>query len=200
MILTATFSDPRVPYHISPKPAQVQGYLAVTVTSPWSVYEAGNTPHDPHRVCRTRIVRRRNLGWSCNFIVISYKVSWPQLGIVVRIGLRTSSKKLATSAAAKPLSFLRTSRFLSSRNSCNTKRSDVEPVSVFFNVTKLSGRVIDEFAVSSSGWSMEMLVITDVHTAGSGGKDQGQKCPYIQPRMPILHMRRFVQSSGKNPY
>ena len=71
----ATFSEPQVPHHISPKPAQSQGLVAVAATSPRSVYEAGNIPHDPHRDRRTRIVRPRNLGSLLSFVTINYRRS-----------------------------------------------------------------------------------------------------------------------------
>ena len=86
MTFTATFSDPHVPHHISPNPAQVRGIGSTTLTSPWSVYEAGNTPHDPHRDRKRYIVRWRNSGEWCNVFPINYKEpDLPQLKVVVTI-------------------------------------------------------------------------------------------------------------------
>ena len=60
---TATFSDLQVPGNmISRLPIRGERSRPVIVTSPSSVYEAGNIPHDPHRDRRRRIMRRRNLG------------------------------------------------------------------------------------------------------------------------------------------
>lgn len=73
------------------------------------------------------------------------------------IGLRTSSKKSATSAAAEPLSRPRVCCSLSWRKDRNTRGNRAELVS-FFNATKLVGRVTAEFAATSFGWNTEMLV------------------------------------------
>ena len=171
--LTATFSQPQVPHHTSPNPPWLQGILSVTLTSPWSVYEAGNTPHDPHRDRKRCVVRWRNLGESCNFFPISYKEPGRlRLRIVVAINLRTSSKKSASFAAAEPLSSLRTWRSSSSRNRCNAGRKDSELTSVRFRMTKLWGRITGKLVDSSSGWNMEILVMAGMYLAGNGEKDQ----------------------------
>lgn len=101
------------------------------------------------------------------------------MAAVFTIGLRTSSKKSATSAAAGPVNFLRTLRSPSLRNFSNTWKKKSDVVSVSFNATKLSGRVMDGFAVSPSDWSMEMLTISNVYPTEYGKGEQGQKCPYI---------------------
>ena len=88
-----------------------------------------------------------------------------------------SSKKLATSAAAKPLSFSRTLRFSSLRNRSNTQKNNSEVASVLLNATKLLARIIGELTVSS--WSMEMLSMGGGYPTGNRGGDGGQECPYI---------------------
>ena len=132
-------------------------------------------------------MRRRSSGRSRNFTLTSYKkINWPQLEVVVAACLHTSSKKSATSAAAKPLSFLRTLRFSSSRNRRNAVTNASEAGSSLLSVTRLQGRITGEPAGPSSGWSMEMLTITDDRPTGSGEEDQLQKCSYIYPRTPAL--------------
>ena len=121
-----------------------------------------------------RISCPRNLGLSFSFIVTNYKeVYWSQLGMVITISLRTSSRKLATSAAVGPLNFLGTLHFLSVKNRSNTWKNDSEVVPVLFNGTKLSGRIIEELAVSSPYWIMEMLTIADMYPTGDDGMNRG---------------------------
>ena len=102
MIFTATFSDLQVPQNITQWliRRRARASRLVIVTSPSSVYEAGNIPHDPHRDRRRRIMRRRSLDSLFSSLINYKEVDRLQLGTIITISLRTSSKKSATSAAA----------------------------------------------------------------------------------------------------
>jgi hypothetical protein len=61
-----------------------------------------------------------------------------------------------------------------------------EAGSSLLSATKLQGRITGEPAGPFSGWSMEMLTITDDRLTGNGEEDQLQKCSHIYPRTPTL--------------
>ena len=91
----------------------------------------------------------QTLGLFFSFITNYKKVDWLRLGTVIMIDLRTSSKKLTTSVAARPFIFLRRLRVILMKNSPKITRNKSEVVHVLFNVAKLSGMVIEELAVLS---------------------------------------------------
>jgi len=96
-------------------------------------------------------VRLRNSGWSFNLLLINYKgVGRSQLEMVIESGLRTLSKKSATSTAAEPESARRALYSLLSKKRSNSRSNGLELVSAAFNATKESGRTIDSELVFPS--------------------------------------------------